>query len=105
MARIAELPGLQAERTLLSWDRTALGLLGTGVLLLFRDAHPLGMARLVLGGAVLLLAVFCALAGRCRANRVGRPITAMVSAAGLEVAVLGTSVAVLGMAVIALSIL
>jgi putative membrane protein len=112
MARIAELPGLQAERTLLSWDRTALGLLGTGALLLFRDAHPLGTARLILGGAVLLLAVLCALARRRRAKRIGRPTTATVSAATatvsaarLEVAVLGTSVAALGVVVIALSAL
>jgi uncharacterized membrane protein YidH (DUF202 family) len=98
-ARINELPGLQAERTLLSWDRTALGLLGNGALLILRDIQPLGAARLVPAAAALLLAVLCALAGRRRTKRIGRP-TATVTAPTLEVVVLGATVTVLGLAVI-----
>jgi putative membrane protein len=98
-ARINELPGLQAERTLLSWDRTALGLLGNGALLMLRDVQPLGAARLVPAAAALLLAVLCALAGRRRTKRIGRP-TATVAAPTLEVVVLGATVTVLGLAVI-----
>ncbi len=99
MARIGELPGLQAERTLLSWDRTALGLLANGALLLLRDVQPLGAARLVPAGAALLLAVLCALAGRRRAKRIGAP-TVMVAAPTLEVVGLGATVTVLGLAVL-----
>jgi len=99
VARLTELPGLQAERTLLSWDRTALGLLGNGALLLLRDVQPLGTARLVPAGVALLLAVLCALAGRRRAKRIGRP-TATVAPPTLEVVVLGATVTVLGLAVI-----
>jgi uncharacterized membrane protein YidH (DUF202 family) len=103
MTRISELPGLQAERTLLSWDRTALGLLGNGALLLLRDVHPLGMARIVPAGAALLLAVLCALAGRLRAKRIGQP-KATVAAPTLEVVVLGATVTMLGLAVMGLMV-
>lgn len=101
MDRLTELLGLQAERTLLSWDRMALGLLANGALLMLRDVQPLGTARLVPSGAALLLVVLCALAGRRRANRIGQP-TATIAAPTLEVLGLDVTVTMLGLAVIGL---
>ncbi|MCH9640271.1 MAG: DUF202 domain-containing protein [Actinomycetia bacterium] len=52
-------PGLPAERTLLSWERSAFGFLVGGALVLLRQHGPLGPARtaLALGAAVLALIV------------------------------------------------
>lgn len=51
-------PGLQPERTLLAWRRTALGLIANGVLLL-ASGHGTSAVRTGLGIVVVVLALAC----------------------------------------------
>jgi uncharacterized membrane protein YidH (DUF202 family) len=62
----AEKPGLQLERTALSWERSALGLLAAGAILLFRQSGPVAVGRVLLAAAAVLLAVLVLGLGRRR---------------------------------------
>jgi putative membrane protein len=90
-------PGLQAERTGLSWERTATGLLASGALLLFRHDEPMTLGRAGLAAAALLLALLAAWLGRRRARVVELPCASpggsTVPDARREVLVIGFAVA------------
>jgi uncharacterized membrane protein YidH (DUF202 family) len=102
-----DLPGLQPERTQLAWERTALGILVSGVFLLLRQGGSLTLGRVLLAGCALLMGVMAAVTGwlrgrRIRAARAGteHPIlpepSVEVSIAGLAVAAFaGVAAAVL----------
>ena len=65
-----ERPGLQAERTQLSWERTAIGFLAGGAIPLLREGGPLAVGRTVLAAMAVLLALLVIWLGRTRAQRV-----------------------------------
>jgi putative membrane protein len=90
-------PGLQAQRTELSWERSAIGLLATGVILLLRQSGPLVIARTMLAATALLLALLVVVLGRRRERRTRaiRVIAgkSIVSDARTEVLLIGWAVA------------
>lgn len=63
-------PGLQAERTLLSWERSALGFLVGGALVLLRQHGPLGPGRAVLALTATALALLVLGLGRRRSTQI-----------------------------------
>lgn len=78
----------------MAWDRTALGLIGSGGLLLVREARP------VIAAVALLIALGCVALGRARGRRLGRARGGTVPVAGGSVTLLGGLVVVLGLAVL-----
>jgi uncharacterized membrane protein YidH (DUF202 family) len=68
------LSGLQGERTLLAWDRTAMSLLANAGLLVLReagDSHPL---RLIDAVVACFLAAMCGMLARTRAAAIARRV-------------------------------
>ncbi len=63
-------PGLQPERTLLAWRRTALGLIANGILLI-ASGHGSSDVRTGLGIVVLVLALSCWAAVSAVSRRTG----------------------------------
>lgn len=63
-------PGLPAERTLLSWERTAFGFLIGGALVLLREHGPLGPGRTVLALTATLLALLVLVLGYRRSHQI-----------------------------------
>lgn len=97
----SELPGLQAERTLLAWERTALGLLANGALLMLRGTESAGIGVLIPAGGALALALLAAIIGLVRRHRIahsllnGSPRPGTVPAPETEVLLLGAGVTAL----------
>ena len=63
-------PGLQAERTQLSWERSAISFLASGAILLLRQSGPLTVGRTLLAVTAVLLAFLVLRLGRQRGQRI-----------------------------------
>lgn len=65
--------GLAAERTVLAWTRTSLGVLANGALLLFRDLQgDLGRLGLIAVGLALVVALYTFAVGMRRQRTLAR---------------------------------
>jgi uncharacterized membrane protein YidH (DUF202 family) len=102
-------PGLQAERTGLAWERTAVGFLASGAIPLFKQSGPLAVGGDFLVGAAVLLASLAIWLGRRRGQRTGamRPAAGnhVMSDARTEVLLLGWAVVGFAMAIVVLVLL
>jgi uncharacterized membrane protein YidH (DUF202 family) len=76
MAQQPQQPGLQAERTELSWERTAIGFLIGGAIPLLRQGGPLAFGRTLLAITAVLLALLVVWLSRTRAQRIRTRLTA-----------------------------
>ena len=94
-----DLPGLQAERTRLSWERAALAAVANGALLLLR--HTQGWLVLAPAMFGLALALALALVGIRRARRIPGGSHPVRTAQG-PVVISGVAVTLFGMVVLAL---
>jgi uncharacterized membrane protein YidH (DUF202 family) len=89
-------PALQTERTLMSWERSSLGLLVGGALVLIRHHGPTIAGRTVLAAVAGLLALVVLYLGYRRSRRIR---SAEVEVPSLEVLILGYGTAAFGLAV------
>lgn len=99
-----EKPTLAAERTLLSWERSAFGFLVGGALVLIREHGPLGRERLLLTLAAALLALLVLAIGyrRSRLIRTSPVLNGriVVAAPQLEILIIGCATAAFAVAII-----
>ncbi|WP_180900769.1 DUF202 domain-containing protein [Martelella soudanensis] len=89
-------PGLQPERTDLSWVRAALVVAIFGGLLLLREGGPRGLLSILGGSFAMALSIMMMLTGARRTRRLGRRPLPHHLAPRQEVLITGISVALLG---------
>lgn len=86
-------PPLQVERTLLSWERSSIGFLAVGAMLMFRQPGPLAVGRVGLGAAAIVMALMVVWLSRVRGRRIvaarRHDATAAVPSPQTEVLVIG----------------
>jgi uncharacterized membrane protein YidH (DUF202 family) len=63
-------PGLQAERTRLAWERSAIGFLANGALALLKQSGPLAAGGAVLAVMAVALGLLVLWLGRRRGRRI-----------------------------------
>lgn len=102
-------PGLQAERTQLSWERTAIGFLASGAIPLLREGGPLAVGRTALAVTAVMLALLVVWLGHERAQRI-RTIRVVaeenvVAAPRIEVRVIGWATAGFAAVIVVLLVL
>lgn len=97
-------PGLPAERTLLSWERSSFGFLVGGALVLLRQHGPLGSGRILLAVTAALLALLVLALGYRRSRQIrDSPVVAgrvLTGAPQLEVVLIGGATVVFAAAVV-----
>lgn len=92
-------PGLQAERTSLSWERSALGFLVGGALILLRPHGPLELGRAVLASLAGALALLVLALGYLRLRQL-RDDRRSLRPPHVEVLLLGYGTAVFALAIV-----
>ena len=91
--------GLQAERTALSWERSAFGFLVGGALVLLRPHGPLQVGRAVLASLAGALALLVLALGYLRSHRL-RDGSENIPAPHREVLLLGYGTATFALAIV-----
>src|SRR5262249_39732218 len=94
MPGIPERPGLQAERTQLAWERTAIGFLAAGAIPLLREGGPLAFARTSMAIIAILLALLVIRLSWVRARRMRLPPRMEIYLIGWATAVFATIIVV-----------
>lgn len=92
-------PGLQVERTQLSWERSAFGIVVGGALVLLRPHGPLEVGRVALASIAGLLALVVLWLGYRRSVRI-REAHGRVPQPRAEVLILGYGTALFGLAIV-----